>query len=59
MQQESEIEQAARALLAMRGVHAEARAEKRISDLRLDGNGEAAEIWRRIADKITAIRVGQ
>ena len=58
MLQESEIEQAARLVLATRGVHAEARAEKRISDLTLDGNDEAAQIWRRIADKITAIRMG-
>jgi len=57
MLQESEIEQAARVLLAMRGAHAEARAEKRVSDLTLDGNDEAAQIWRRIADKIAAIRV--
>ena len=57
MLRESEIEQAARVVLAMRGANAEARAEKRISDLTLDGNDEAAQIWRRIANKITAIRV--
>ena len=59
MLREAQIERATLLLLlAKRGACAKARAEKRVSEIMLDGNDEAAQIWRRIADKITAIRIG-
>lgn len=57
MLRESEIEEAARLLLAVRGICAEGRAQKRASDFAREGNGDAAQIWRRIADKIATIGV--
>lgn len=59
MLRNSDIELAARHLLARRGDVAEARAQKRAIDFALEGNTDAANIWRAIAARIDAIRTKQ
>jgi len=56
MLRESEIEQAARYLIAQRGACAEGRAAKRAQDLARDGMRDAASIWQLIAGQIRVIR---
>lgn len=56
MLRKSDIEQAARYIVAQRGECAEHRASKRAQDLARDGNHEAALIWQLIAGEVSAIR---
>lgn len=56
MLRETEIDQAARYLIAQRGGCAEGRAAKRAQDLAREGDGEAALIWQLIAGQIKAIQ---
>lgn len=59
MLRHSDIELAARHLLAKRGDAAEGRAQKRANDFAQEGNTDAANIWRAIAARIGAIRAKQ
>jgi len=56
MLRKSDIEQAARYMVAQRGECAEHRANKRAQDLARDGNSEAALIWQLIAGEVSVIR---
>lgn len=56
MLRNSDIEQAARHLVARRGEVAEGRAQKRANDFAHEGNTDAADIWWAIAARIRAIR---
>lgn len=56
MLRKSDIEQAARYMVAQRGECAEYRANKRAQDLAREGNGEAALIWQLIAGQVSVIR---
>jgi len=56
MLRKSDIEHAARYMVAQRGECAEHRANKRAEDLARDGNREAALIWQLIAGEVSVIR---
>ena len=53
---EADIVRAAKLVIALRGVGAYGRALHRVGDLRLTGDHEAAEIWRRIAKAIEQLQ---
>jgi len=56
MLRKSDIEKAARYMVAQRGECAEHRANKRAQDFVRDGNREAALIWQLIAGEVSVIR---
>jgi hypothetical protein len=53
---EADIIRAAKLVIWLRGVGAHDRARHRVGDLRLTGDHEAAEIWRRIAKAIEQLQ---